>query len=148
MADKASPIDDELVLTLKRGVRGLYSRFQSERPEGAPGDGAMLVLGRVQRLGRATMGELSAYFGVSGASMHQSVRALQRGGYVRRAKDPQDGRRVLVETTESGERLAVRSRAVRDAWLRSRLEALTDEDLEQLRRAAGLMVRIATDRDE
>jgi len=145
MDEQASRIDDALILGLKRGVRGLYTRFQTERPPGTPGDGALLVLGRIQRLGTASMGELSSHFGVSGASMTQSVRTLENAGYVTRFRDPEDGRRVLVSPTTSGVELAMQGRAARDAWLRARLESLSADEVATLREAARLLARLASD---
>lgn len=53
--------------------------------------------------GGRTVGELAAELGLTTGAVSRMVDRLQAGGFVRRARDPSDARRVLVElaTTES-----------------------------------------------
>jgi DNA-binding MarR family transcriptional regulator len=55
--------------------------------------------------GRQTAGELAARMGMSTGAVTAMLDRLERAGYVRRLRDPDDRRRVLVEPTElAGER--------------------------------------------
>jgi len=131
--------DEQLLVDVKAAVRDVYRRIRTERPSGSVGEAALDVLARVQKYGPFSMGRLAEDFRVSAPSMNQSVKRLESAGYVRRAADPADGRRVLIEATETGTALAVEARAERDAWLHRHLDALGDEDRAVLRRAARLL---------
>jgi DNA-binding MarR family transcriptional regulator len=55
--------------------------------------------------GRQTAGELAARMGMSTGAVTAILDRLEKAGYVRRLRDPDDRRRVLVEPTElAGER--------------------------------------------
>jgi len=63
----------------------------------------LICLATLRDRGRATIGELAAELGLTTGAVSRMVDRLQAGGFVRRARDPSDARRVLVElaTTES-----------------------------------------------
>jgi DNA-binding MarR family transcriptional regulator len=59
----------------------------------------------VERSGRISAGQLAAAAGLTTGSVTAVLDRLERKGYVRRASDPSDRRRVLIEITElAGER--------------------------------------------
>jgi len=51
------------------------------------------------------MTDLAGHMGVTVATMSLAIDRLERKGYVRRRRDPQDGRRVLLRVTPAGVRL-------------------------------------------
>lgn len=55
------------------------------------------TLGVLQRLGPLTAGKIARHTGLATASVTNLVDRLEGKGFVRRASDPQDRRRVLVE---------------------------------------------------
>jgi DNA-binding MarR family transcriptional regulator len=133
----------ELGVELRVAVVAVYSRFRSERAEGELGDAALAVLVALDKVGAMTLTELSERAHVTAGSMSQTVKRLADGGYLARRKDPGDGRRVLLEATESGRRIGAAARAHRESWLNDRLAELTEEDRATLARAAALMRRVA-----
>jgi DNA-binding MarR family transcriptional regulator len=54
------------------------------------------VLGLLEQHGPLTAGDLVAHSGLAPASVTGLVDRLERGGWVHRARDARDGRRVLV----------------------------------------------------
>lgn len=86
-----------------------------------------------------TVGELAAIEQVSAPSMSRTVRQLTDVGYVVRSPDEHDGRLVRLTLSHEGRQLVQTERALRDAWMTERLEGLSVEDRELLRRAADLI---------
>ncbi|WP_236792201.1 MarR family winged helix-turn-helix transcriptional regulator [Amycolatopsis sp. GM8] len=128
---------------VRSAVGRLYRRFRSERPEGSLGDAALAVLTRLHKHGPQTLTELSEHDRVSPASMSQTVNRLTSAGYAVRARDPDDGRKVLFSATAGGHELAGAARAQRNAWLDGQLRALSAEDRAVIARAAALFTSIA-----
>lgn len=89
-----------------------------------------------------TLGELAAIEQVSAPSMSRTVGQLCDIGYVERAADPDDGRLVRLSLTGAGRSVVERERAHRDAWMAARLDGLSDDDRDALRRATALIERI------
>lgn len=136
-------VDAGLGGQVRSTVGRLYRRFRSERPEGSLGDTALDVLNWLHKNGPQTLTELSEYGHVAPASMSQSVNRLTSAGYAVRAPDPRDGRKVLFRTTGEGAELARATRTQRDAWLDTRLRALSDEDQQAIAHACSLLTSIA-----
>jgi DNA-binding MarR family transcriptional regulator len=89
--------------------------------------------------GPLTLGELATAEGVRSATMTGIVNGLERDGLVRRRPHGRDRRSVNIETTEAGRQLLDRARARRIEHVVSKLDDLSDDDLELLRRAAELL---------
>jgi DNA-binding MarR family transcriptional regulator len=134
---------DELGAELRTAIARVYSRFRSERAAGELGDAAVDVLAGLQKNGPMTLTQLSERAHVTAGSMSQTINRLAGGGYLTRRKDPGDGRRVLLEATESGKRVGAAARAHREGWMSARLAELTDEERATLRAAAALLRRVA-----
>ena len=123
--------------TLGRVVRRL-------RAEPGPPLGQHAVLGRLDRVGPASISELAAESRMRPQSMAQTVKDLEDAGLVRRRPDPNDGRRSFVELTPAGLQIVLDTRAAREDWLTRALDAELDErEREQLREALSLLARIA-----
>ena len=102
------------------------------------------VLGRLDRQGTSSIGELAVAERVRPQSMAQTVADLEALGLIARRADPSDGRRVLVELTELGHRTLAEERGKREGWLAAAIaEDLGAEDQEVLRRAVELLGRLA-----
>lgn len=86
------------------------------------------VLGRLDRCGTQSIGELAAAERVRPQSMAQTVADLEEAGLVARGPDPADGRRVLIALTDAGEETLAHDRAQRDGWLAAGLAEHFDAD--------------------
>ena len=89
--------------------------------------------------GPLTLGELATAEGVRSATMTGIVHGLERDGLVRRRPHGRDKRSVNIEATGSGRRLLDRARARRIDHVVSKLDDLSDDELELLARAAELL---------
>jgi DNA-binding MarR family transcriptional regulator len=127
----------ELRVVLGQLIRRLRAEHRFSLSQGA-------VLGRLDREGTSSIGELAAAERVRPQSMAQTVCDLEALGLIARRPDPKDGRRVLVELTESGYEILVEDRRKRDGWLAQAIaQDLSEEDQEVLQRAVALLRRLA-----
>src|SRR6202035_4408229 len=85
----------DLRVVLGQLVRRLRAEHRFSLSQGA-------VLGRLDREGTSSIGELAVAERVRPQSMAQTVCDLEALGLIARRPDPGDRRRVLVELTESG----------------------------------------------
>src|SRR5215216_944260 len=76
--------------------------------------------------------------------MTRTVACLEEAGLVTRRPSETDGRQVVVELTPEAHRVLDEDRARRTAWLATRIESLSPDEVEQLARVAPLLERIAT----
>lgn len=63
----------------------------------------LACLGTLRERRRATAGELAAELGLTTGAVTRMIDRLHRGGFVRRLRDPRDGRRVIVELVPEAE---------------------------------------------
>jgi DNA-binding MarR family transcriptional regulator len=89
--------------------------------------------------GQLTLGELATAEGVRSATMTGIVNGLERDRLVRRRPHGRDRRSVNIEATGAGRRLLDRARARRIDHVVSKLDDLSDDELELLGRAAELL---------
>jgi DNA-binding MarR family transcriptional regulator len=89
--------------------------------------------------GPLTLGELAAAENVRSATMTGIVNGLESGGLVRRRPHASDGRSVLIAATAAGRRLLKRARLARIEAVATKLEDLSQSELELLWRAAQLL---------
>src|SRR3954470_7316291 len=139
-----SAVDTELSSALRISVMRLSRRMRQERSGDSGLTASQLaVMATLRRHGPLTAGELAAHEKVSPPSMTRILGHLSDLGMVDRRTHPRDGRQVLVELSEPGDRLLAADRRRRDEWLSGRLRELTPEDREQLRGVVGLLDRLA-----
>jgi DNA-binding MarR family transcriptional regulator len=127
----------ELRETLGRVIRRL-------RAEPGPPVAQLLVLGRIDRDGPASISDLAAAERLRPQSMAQTVRDMETAGLVSRRPDPGDARRAFVELTPTGVEALESTRAAREDWLTRTLDRELDaRERELLHRALGLLRRVA-----
>jgi DNA-binding MarR family transcriptional regulator len=63
------------------------------------------ILDHLDEVDAMSMTDLAGHIGVTVATMSLTIDRLERKGYVRRDRDPHDGRRVLLRATPAGVRL-------------------------------------------
>jgi DNA-binding MarR family transcriptional regulator len=104
----------------------------------------MVVLGRLNREGPASISDLAAGERMRPQSMAQTVHDLESDGLVSRRPDPTDGRRAFIELTTSGHELLQTTRAQRETCLTKALEdELEANERALLHKALALLSRIA-----
>ena len=133
-----------LASELRFAVMRLRRRLARERhPDNDLSVSSMAVLYALNRQGDLTVGALAAREQVQPPSMTRTVTALADAGLVERCPHPTDGRQVVVRITEGGRAVVAADVTRRDRWLSRRLEDLTAEERDVLRRAAPILQRLA-----
>jgi DNA-binding MarR family transcriptional regulator len=94
--------------------------------------GQVALLFQISRHRGIGVRELAGLERMSPAAMSGYVDRLERAGLVQRTPDQDDRRRHGLSVTAEGDRVLRSVRSRRTAWLASRLERLSPEDLEAL----------------
>ena len=129
----------ELRLTVQR----LSRRLRQERADTELSGSQFAALGWIWTEGPVTLGRLAELERVTPPSMNRTVNHLVEAGLVTREGSPDDGRKVLLRTTEAGAAITRETRRRRDAWLAKRYAALAPDEREVLVRATGILARLA-----
>ncbi|WP_284293467.1 MarR family winged helix-turn-helix transcriptional regulator [Luteimicrobium album] len=129
----------ELRVALFRVTR----RLKQQRATADITEGQHAVLTTLCKHGAMTPGALADHERVKPPSMTRTVNALVERGFVRKSGNPDDGRQVVVELTEEGNREIVETRRRRDAWLAVQLDELTPAQRETLHQAAEILLEVA-----
>jgi len=133
----AMAVADRLRPTLLR----LGRELRRERIGGvSPHQVSLLVA--IKHAPGVTVGELATDERVSTAAMSKRVSRLERDGLVARTQSETDRRCVGLTLTEDGQRTLRRVRSRRTAWLASRLEALSPDELAAVGTAADALAQL------
>jgi DNA-binding MarR family transcriptional regulator len=133
----AALVASDLRLVLGQLVRRLRVEHRFPLSHGA-------VLGRLDRDGPQSTSDLAVAERVRPQSMAQTLADLEADGLIARRPDPDDGRRVLIELSDSGRQALQQDRRHREGWLaRSIDEELSDEEQEVLAQAVELLQRLS-----
>ena len=94
-----------------------------------------------------TVGELAADERVSTAAMSKRVSRLERDGLVTRTQSEADRRCVGLTLTDEGQRTLRRVRSRRTAWLASRLDTLSPDELAAVGAAVTALGHLLADEE-
>jgi len=126
-------------MVLGQLIRRLRSEHRFSLSQGS-------VLGRLDREGTKSIGDLAVAERVRPQSMTQTISDLEGEGLIARRADPTDGRRILVELTEQGRQTLQADRRQREGWLAQAIaEDLSPREQHVLTQALGLLRRLAED---
>lgn len=132
-----TPLASELRVVLGRLLRRLRAEHRVPLTQAA-------VLGRLDRDGTMSIGDLATAEQVRPQSMSQTLAELEAEGMIRRRPDERDGRRTMVELTAQGRQALAQDRALREGWLSGAIaEGFSDQELEVLEQAVGLLRRLS-----
>jgi DNA-binding MarR family transcriptional regulator len=127
----------ELRLVLGHLLRRLRAEHRFSLSQGA-------VLGRLDRQGTMSIGDLATAERVRPQSMAQTVSEMEGEGLLARRPDPADGRRMLVELTPHGLQILEDDRRQREGWLaRAISEDLSLDEQRVLGRALEMLRRLS-----
>ena len=127
----------ELRMVLGHLMRRLRAEHRFSLSQGA-------VLGRLDREGTRSIGDLAAAERVRPQSMAQTISDLEQDGLIARRPDPSDGRRTLVELTDQGRATLEADRRNREGWLAQAIaEDLSPSEQQLLARAIELLKRLS-----
>ena len=135
---------EELAGQLRTSVARLSRRLRAERGAQDVSLVQLSVLGTLLRQGAMSVGDLAAEEHTQVQSLTRPLADLERRGLVTRRPDPDDGRRVIVESTRAGRTVLRTDPVQRRAWLAKAIEAkMTPTERELLGLAAQLLDRLA-----
>lgn len=133
----STALASELRLVLGQLMRRLRAEHRFSLSQGA-------VLGRLDREGNMSIGELALAERVRPQSMGQTVADLEADGLIARRADEHDRRRIIVELTDEGRLALAEDRRRREGWLAAAIEEdLTVPEQRMLQEAIVLIRRLA-----
>src|SRR5271169_5660428 len=109
-ATDTTSLSSELRIVLGQLVRRLRAEHRFSLSQAA-------VLGRLDRQGSMSIGDLAAAERMRPQSMGQTINDLESDALIAREGDPQDRRRTLVRLTDGGRRALTEERRRREGWL-------------------------------
>jgi DNA-binding MarR family transcriptional regulator len=137
------PPEPGLSAALRISVMRLSRRMRQERDDVGLSATHLAALATLERHGPLPLGELAALEKVAPPSMTRVVTRLADAGFVDREGRPGDRRQVVITITAPGSALLAADRRRRDEWLSSRLNELSETDLEALAAVIPLLDRLA-----
>jgi DNA-binding MarR family transcriptional regulator len=137
----------ESAVSAARDLRVLFSRLRRRLRSVATGGGLTpsqtAVLTRLWKDGASTTSGLATAEQVRPQSMATIVTALDQQGLIRRAPDPDDGRRQIISLTAAGRRRAESDRQAREEWLaRAMQERYSERERRVINDALSLLQRL------
>jgi DNA-binding MarR family transcriptional regulator len=101
------------------------------------------VLRRIRK-GSASVSALAEASQTSRSAVSKAVDALVRRGVVSRSQDPDDRRNIPLALTDEGQRVMDAIFTEAEAWLSTRFERLSSEELETLLRGMEILRKAFT----
>ena len=99
------------------------------------------ILDHLDEVDAVSMTDLAGHMGVTVATMSLAIDRLERRRYVRRDRDPQDGRRVLVRITPPGVRVREAKSVLDPVRVEGVLALLAPADREAALKGLDLLAR-------
>lgn len=121
----------------------LARRLRAVRPADALSSNKVGVLSHLYRNGASSPGEIAAAEHQRPQSLTRVFAELESAGLVRRTPNATDRRGALLALTDAGTAALRRDMGHRDAWLADALTELSDQEVDMLGHAAGIMDRLA-----
>ena len=99
------------------------------------------ILDHLDEIDPTTVNDLSRHMGVTPATMSLAIDRLEDKGYVQRARDPGDRRRVLLRVTPAGVRVREAKSVLDPVRVEAVLAQLSPADRESALRGLALLAR-------
>jgi DNA-binding MarR family transcriptional regulator len=133
--------------TAARDIRVVFSRLRRQLKDVATDSdltpSQTAVLTRLWKEGASSASALAAAERVRPQSMATMLIRLEQHRLIRRAPDPEDGRRQVISLTFAGRRRAENDRQVREEWLaRAMQERYTEPERRIILDALSLLQRL------
>ncbi|GAA1058658.1 MarR family winged helix-turn-helix transcriptional regulator [Agromyces bracchium] len=127
---------------LRLAVMRLARRIRQERADAELSATQYSALAWTASEGPLTPGRLAELERVTPPSMNRTVNCLVESGLLVREGSPDDGRKVLLRTTDEGEAIVRETRRRRDAWLAKRFATLSPDERDTLAAATDILRRL------
>lgn len=142
---EVAPVDMPVLVDELRVALGQLGRRLREQAEGndlTRSQSSVLV--RLERDGPATATALARAEGIRPQSMAKIVAALTEAGYIGGSPDPKDGRKTVIDLTDSAREQFRTGRLAKQDWLTRAIGATcTAEEISQLAASTKVFQRLA-----
>ena len=136
-------MDQDSNQQLRLAIQRLARRIRSNAADDDISESQRSVLFTLGAHGRQSLGSLSEHERVTPPSMNRTVNALVASGLVTRETDGDDGRRVHIDLSDTGNEFVNETRRRRDAWFTQHLALLTPEQRNVLEHAVPILKELA-----
>lgn len=140
---------DEVAQLLEHYPRIYYACHARHRrdPESAQvlSERQASILDHLDETGAVSLKELAGHLGVTASTMSISVDRLVAGGWIRRERDPADGRRISLRLTTTGARMKAARTVLEPRRVRAVLDRLTPAERADALRGLALLARAASE---
>src|SRR5580700_6043987 len=103
------------------------------------------VLDHLDEVEGTSLLALARHMGVTASTMSLTVDRLERGGYVRRARSQEDGRRVDLRLTPAGNRIKRQQKVLEPELVSAVLALLNEKDRRRALRGLELLAEAAAE---
>ena len=137
--------DIEMINGLRTAITRLArsQRAQRQRDMRALPFSLSSVLSTLERVGPMTATQLAELEGVRKPSITRALATLEAQELIKRGTLPTDGRRQVIQITPRGIKSVKESRRIVNEWYAERLNQLSGEDIEAIRKAISALSRLA-----
>jgi DNA-binding MarR family transcriptional regulator len=140
---RPAPPPEAVAAELRPVLGSLFRRIRLGKQSGDLSLSESATLGRLNRAGPSTGAALAKLERISPQSMAATVAVLEARGLVGRRRDPDDGRRVILELTAAGEETIEARRAEKTAQLTQALSTFDADERARLADVIPLLARLA-----
>lgn len=133
----------EAAAALRATLGVLYRRIRQTRAAGDLSLPESSALSRLDHHGPMTAAQVARLEQVSPQSIGATLQSLEARALIGRARDPDDGRRVILSLTDGGRSILRSKRAARTEQFTRALEALSAEERAQLMAVLPVLGRLA-----
>ncbi|MET0304541.1 MAG: MarR family transcriptional regulator [Microbacteriaceae bacterium] len=130
---------DELRILIQK----LSRRIRANRAGDGITDGQLSVLVHLDKNGARSPGQIADHEHVTPPSMNRTINALEDAGLVTRTPSTDDGRKVLIDLTDTGREIISETRRLRTAWFTQLLAELSPAERRALEEVTPILRRLA-----
>jgi DNA-binding MarR family transcriptional regulator len=139
-------MQDDEIQQFRAQMKLLQRRLRQEVPpvDGLSRTGMQILSAVGRRSGAVQPSQIADELRMTSSNVAAALRDLEVGKFIRREKDPEDARRVLLSVTDRGATVVADFQSERDTWLGKAIAAVLSDDEQRLLNASGqLMQRLA-----
>jgi len=135
-------LEDQIVQSLRRIVRAIdiHSRVLSREYELTWPQ--LAALRELERLGKCPLGKLAAEMYIGAPTVTGIIDRLERDGLVKRFREDEDRRKVLVALTPKGKELLAQKPSLLNEYLREGLSSLSERQQKKVRGTLDLLAKM------
>lgn len=141
--DEDASLASSLAAELRTTLGPLLRKLRQYSEQQALTTAQMAVIIRLEKDGPETLSGLARAEGMRPPSMSAVIAPLQEMGYVKKAADPRDGRKMLLSLTKACKKAIENERAARQDWLTQAIQQkLSSQEQKKVSAVVHLLARL------